>query len=70
MKEYGVFSYHHYIVVSQRVGNTLVVRRGLALLAKFSDSIYLKDGLLNNRVCTVKFLVVNSYFLCITTHTV
>ena len=40
------------------------------LLAKFADSVDLKDGLLNNKVCTVKFLVVESYFSCNTTHTV
>ena len=40
------------------------------LLAKFADSVDLKDGLLKNRVCTVKFLVVESYFSCNTTHTV
>ena len=41
-----------------------------SLLAKFADSVDLKDGLLNNRVCTVKFLVVESYFSYNTTHTV
>ena len=40
------------------------------LPAIFADSVDLKDGLLNNWVCTVKFLVVESYFLCKTTHTV
>ena len=38
-----------------------------ALLAKFADIVDLKDGLMNNRVCTVKFLVVESYFSCNTT---
>ena len=38
--------------------------------AKFADSVDLKDGLLNNGVCIVKFLVVESYFSCNTTHTV
>ena len=33
-----------------------------SLPAKFADSVDLKDGLLNYRVCTVKFLVVESYF--------
>ena len=32
------------------------------LPAKLADSVDLKDGLLNNRVCTVKFRVVESYF--------
>ena len=39
------------------------------LLAKFADSVDLKDGLLNKRVCTVKFPVVESYFFCNTKHT-
>ena len=39
------------------------------LPAKLADSVDLKDGLLNNRVCTVKFPVVESFFLCNTTHT-
>ena len=43
--------------------------RSCSLPAKFADSVVLKDGLLNNRVCTVKFLVVESYFSCNTTHT-
>ena len=40
-----------------------------ALPAKFADSVDLKGGLLNYRVCTVGFLVVESYFSCNTTHT-
>ena len=40
------------------------------LPAQFADSVDFKDGLLNNRVCTVKFLAVESYFSCKTTHTV
>ena len=39
------------------------------LPAKYGDSVDLKDGLLNNKVCRVKFPVVESYFLCNTTHT-
>ena len=39
-----------------------------SLPAKFEDSVDSKDGLLNNRVCTVKFLEVN--FSCNTIHTV
>ena len=41
-----------------------------SLLAKLADTVDLKDGLLNNRVCTVKILVLESYFSCNTTHTV
>ena len=40
------------------------------LAAQFADSVDFKDGLLNNRVCTVKFLAEESYFSCNTTHTV
>ena len=40
-----------------------------SLLTKFADTVDLKDELLNNRVCTVKFSVVESYFLCNTTNT-
>ena len=40
------------------------------LPAKYGDSVDLKDGLLNNRVCRVKFPVVHSNFPCNTTHTV
>ena len=50
--------------------NCLPLAVDCALLAKFADSVDLKDGLLNNRVCTVKFPVVESYFSCNTTHTV
>ena len=39
------------------------------LPAQYTDRVDLKDGLLNNRVYTVKFSVVESYFLCNTTHT-
>ena len=39
------------------------------LPARYTDKDALKDGLLNNRVFTVKFLEVQSYFLCNTTHT-
>ena len=39
------------------------------LPAQYGDSFDLKDGLLNNRVCTVKFPVVESYFFCNTKHT-
>ena len=39
------------------------------LAAQFTNMVDLKDGLLNKRVCTVKFRVVESYFLCHTTHT-
>ena len=39
-------------------------------MAKFADIVDFKDGLLNNRVFTVKFLVVEPYFSCNTTHTV
>ena len=39
------------------------------LPAQYTDRVDLKDGLLNNRVCTVKFPVVESYFLCNTTQT-
>ena len=41
-----------------------------SLPAKFADSVDLKGGLLNNMICTVKFLVVELYFSCNTTHTV
>ena len=40
-----------------------------ALPAKYADSVDLKDGLLINKVCTVEFLVVESYISCNTTHT-
>ena len=40
-----------------------------ALPAKYADSVDLTGGLLNYRVCTVKFLVVESYFSHNTTHT-
>ena len=40
------------------------------LPAKFADSVDLKDGLLNNRVYTVQFLVVESYFSCYITQIV
>ena len=39
------------------------------LPAKFVESVDLQDGLLNDRVCTVKFLLVESYFSFNTTHT-
>ena len=38
-------------------------------LTQYGHSVDLKDGLLNNRVCTVKFPVEESYFLCNTAHT-
>ena len=41
----------------------------LTLPSQFADSVDLKDGLLNNRVCTVKFPVVESSFSCNTIHT-
>ena len=41
----------------------------LALPAKYADRVDLKDGLLNNRVCTVKILAKESYFSRNTTHT-
>ena len=31
---------------------------------QYTDRVDLKDGLLNNRICTVKFPVVESYFFC------
>ena len=40
-----------------------------ALPAQYTERIDLNDGLLNHRVCTVKVPVVESYFLCNTTHT-
>ena len=40
-----------------------------ALPAQYTERVDLKDGLLINRVCTVKFPVVESYCLCNTTHT-
>ena len=39
------------------------------LPAKYGDSVDLKDGLLNKRICTVKFPVVEFYFLCNIKHT-
>ena len=33
-----------------------------ALPAQYADSVDLKGGLMNNRVCTVKIRVVESYF--------
>ena len=45
-------------------------RRVSSLPAKYADSVDLKDGLLKNRVCTVKLFIVESYFSCNTTHTV
>ena len=33
-----------------------------ALLAQTADNVDLKDGLLSNRVCTLKFPVVEDYF--------
>ena len=32
------------------------------------DNVDLKDGILSNRVCTVKFPVVEDYFSCNKTH--
>ena len=40
-----------------------------ALPAKYANSVDLKDGLLNNRVCTVKIPAKESYFSRNTTHT-
>ena len=39
------------------------------LPAKYSDSVDLKDGLLNSRVCAVKFPAIESGFSSNTTHT-
>ena len=39
------------------------------LPAQYADSVDLKDGLMNYMVCTVKFPVVQSYFVCNTTPT-
>ena len=39
------------------------------LLTQYKDMVDLKDGLPNNLVCTVKFLLVESFFLYNTTHT-
>ena len=45
-------------------------KESFSLPAQFVDSVDLKDGLLKNRVCTLRFLVVESYFSCNTTYTV
>ena len=52
------------------LGDISKVYKQCPLAAKFADSVDLKDRLLNNRDWTVKFLVVESYFSCNTTHTV
>ena len=39
------------------------------LPAQYADSVDLKDGLHNNRICTVKFPVLKVYCWCKTTHT-
>ena len=39
------------------------------LPAKYADSVDLNDGLLNNRVCTVKFPAIESCYSIKTTHT-
>ena len=45
------------------------VQRYTSLPVKYADSVDLKDGLLNNRVCTVKFPAKDSYFSSNTAHT-
>ena len=40
-----------------------------ALSAQYTDRVDLNDGLLNQRVGTVKFPVAESFFLCNTTNT-
>ena len=45
------------------------IKTDSTLPAQYGDIVDLKDGLLNNRVCTVKVPVVKSYLLCNTTHT-
>ena len=42
---------------------------GTLLATIYADSVDLKDGLLNNRICTVKFPVLKVYYWCKTTHT-
>ena len=59
-----------YLVLLSSICNLINLKTTCySLLATFSDSVDLKDGLLNNRVCTVNFLVVDSYFSCNTTNT-
>ena len=41
----------------------------LSMPAHYTDRVDLKDGLLNHRVCTVKFQGIDSYFLCNIRHT-
>ena len=40
-----------------------ILNEHCTLPVQYADSVELKGGLLNNRVCTVKFRVVESYFL-------
>ena len=46
-----------------------VDNRPSTLLAKYADSVDLRDGLLNNKVCTVKFPAIESCFSIKITHT-
>ena len=41
---------------------------GRALPAQYADSVDFKDGILNYRVCTMKFPAMKSYFSRDTTH--
>ena len=47
----------------------LKAMRSMTLRAKNADNVDLKDGLLNNRVCTVKFPAIESCFSSNTRHT-
>ena len=54
-------------ILAYTVGCQLLIqietrRDSPALPAQYADSVDLKGGLMNSRVCTVKFRVVESYF--------
>ena len=59
----------HFSVNANINANTNANDNDNALMAQYTDRVDLKHGLLNKRVCTVKFPVVESYFFCNTTHT-
>ena len=47
----------------------LIIKWPGTLPAQYADSVDLKDGLLTNRVCTVKFHAIEAYFSSNTIHT-
>ena len=54
---------------SEQLDKSTIVEIYSALPAQTVDNVDLKDGLLSNRVCIVKFPVVEDYFSCNKTHT-